>query len=146
MTRRVGSLSSCLPYERERLSLKVQRSNDWLQHYYHRLCWDDGNVPYKDMVPTIVQICSGFPVLYTKGLEKTNFLKQYHHNVLDMNVLFAPCVRRTSFFSNIQCPVSLHHQQQQQQPSVQCALHNALFYADWLRKNGNYQQPCSSAV
>ena len=127
------------PYDRERLCLKTQRTNEWLQRHYHRLRWDDGNVSYKDMVRTVVQICSRFSVLYSKGLEKTNFLRQYHGNVIDLNDLFAPCVRRTFFSSIVQCPILQH----QQRPGVQCALRNALFYTDWLRER---HRTCSAVV
>lgn len=117
------------PYEHSRLPVKTQKTNEWLQRHYHRLSWDDGNVPYTELMLTIVDICSHFSVLYTKGLEKTNFLRQYHGNVIDLNDLFAPCVSRSFFSSIMQCPVSQH-----QQKHAQCALHNALFYASWRRE------------
>ncbi|MGP1917392.1 MAG: hypothetical protein ACTS6P_02225, partial [Candidatus Hodgkinia cicadicola] len=118
------------PYNHSRLSTKTQRSNDWLQTHYHRLRWDDGNVPYKDLIRTVVKICSRFSVVYTKGSEKATFLRQYHGNVIDLDDLFAPCSinKRTSIQM---CPAPQHHQQKQ--PVAQCALYNALFYASWRR-------------
>ena len=119
------------PYEHTSLPMKTQQSNNWLQRHYHRLRWDEGNVPFEDIVPLIVHICSRFTVLYTKGLEKTNFLRQYHGNVIDLNDLSAPCARKTLFSPNLQCPVSQH----QQLPNAECALHNALFYATWKQQH-----------
>ena len=75
--------------------------------------------------PTIAQIYSKFSIIYTKGLEKANFLRQYG-NVVDLNVIEAPVVPR-SFIPILQCP-SPHLNYN----TFHCALRKALFYADWL--------------
>lgn len=118
------------PYDHTRLPVKTQKTNEWLRTRYHHLRWDDGNVPYEDMVRVIVEICSRFSTLYTKGSEKTKFLQHYHGNVINLDDLYAPCARKSVFSSIVQCSVSQH----QTQHVAQCALHNALFYATWKRE------------
>lgn len=116
------------PYDSARLPSNIQKSNEWLVKHYHRLRWNDGNVPYKDMVRIVAQICSEFSVIYTKGLEKTNFIRQYYHHgdVIDLNDMNAPVVSR-SYKPTVKCPVS-HHS------TLHCPLRKALFYANWLKE------------
>lgn len=121
------------PYERARLHLKIRKINHWLETQHHRIRWNDGNVPYKDMVRIVADICSNCSTIFTKGFEKTNFLRQlYHHGEFtDMNDIGAPVVP-TSFVPVAQCPVP--HRQPVSTPSIYCALRKALFYAEWLRE------------
>lgn len=125
---RTGRYVVCLfapPYERIQLHPNIRKTNSWLEKHYFLLGWNDGNVPYRDVVPIIAQICSNFRIIYTKGLEKANFLRQYG-NVVDLNVIEAPVVPR-SFIPILQCP-SPHLNYN----TFHCALRKALFYADWL--------------
>lgn len=83
---------------------QTQKTKKWLQTRYYRLRWNAGNVPYNDMVCIIVEICSRFWVLCTKGLEKLDFLRQYHGNVRDLNDLFAPCARNSFVLQSYNAP------------------------------------------
>lgn len=118
------------PCERVRLHPKIQKTNDWLMKHYHRIHWNDGTVPYKDMVSILTQMFSNFTVVYTKGLEKANFLRQYYNHgaVIDLNDIKAPIVPRPFI---VQCPVP---HQPNNTPHFHCALRKALFYANWLQQ------------
>lgn len=67
------------PYEFHNLNEKMRRTARWLTRHHHYINWDDGKVQYnKELIRTL---CSPFDVIYSKGLEKVKFLKQFHSNV-----------------------------------------------------------------
>lgn len=116
------------PYEKTQLHPKQIKTNDWLERHYHRIQWNAGNIPYKDMVCIIARICSTSTVIYVKGLEKANFLRQYYHHgeVIDLNDIKAPLIPK-SFIPSVKCPVP-----HQSDTTLQCALRKSLFYRSWL--------------
>lgn len=72
------------PYSKTRLNSKPLRTARWLTRHYHHIKWDEGGVPYDEDL--IYFICKPFSTIYTKGSEKVTFLKQFHSNVVDINV------------------------------------------------------------
>ena len=105
-----------------------------LIHIYHRLRWDDGYIPYTvgrwDVSRTIAQIYANFIAIYTKGSEKTAFLRAYHRNVIDLNEMNAPTVSDRST-SSLQCPI-VQHRNNGGGPFTRCALRRAFFYSEFL--------------
>lgn len=70
------------PYDLSNLNQKMQRSARWLSRHYHRIKWSEGSVPYdEDLIRTM---CKPFTTIYTKGLEKAQFLRQFHPDVREI--------------------------------------------------------------
>lgn len=67
------------PYSKDVLASLRQRTVRWLERYYHHIKWEDGCVVYNERL--IRKLCEPFSVIFTKGSEKANFLKQFHPNV-----------------------------------------------------------------
>ena len=109
------------PYSKCRLNSKMQRTARWLTRHFHRIDWDDGVIPYNEHL--IRTLCKTFPVIYTKGLEKATFLKQFHPDVREID-----CT--TSCNDNgcdIGCVLPQHSD-----VNSKCALRNALLYKSSL--------------
>lgn len=70
------------PYREAFLNNKMLRSALWLTRNFHFMKWNDKGIPYDEEL--IRALCSPFTVLYTKGNEKVEFLKYFHHNVHDI--------------------------------------------------------------
>lgn len=80
----VGSSFSCQlvfcpPYGICHLNEKMRRTARWLTRHYHRIQWEDGEIPYDEEI--IRSLCTPFQFIYTKGPEKVAFLKRFHSNV-----------------------------------------------------------------
>ena len=118
------------PYDTTSLDEKTDESNEWLERHQHRLRWDGGYTPYTDMPHTIVQICSNFSMIYTKGLEKMDFLRTYHHSVVDLNEENTLMASNSSGkrHTSVRCPSREYHRGLLNH----CALHNAMYYSDCL--------------
>lgn len=138
-TRRYVIVLFAPPYDRLHLHPKIQKINTWIENHHHRIRWNDGNVPYKDLVRIVSQTCSDFSTVYTKGSEKTTFLRQYHGEVIDLDNIQAPAVP-SSFKPSVQCPVP--HHQPDTTPLFHCALRKALFYADWIQQRCQVSENC----
>lgn len=71
------------PYSKKVIKCyRTRQSITWLEHNYHLIRWDDGEIPYShDFVKGLLK---PFDVIYTKGLEKKMFLEQYHKNVQEI--------------------------------------------------------------
>ena len=71
------------PYSKDRLSEKMQKTAQWLTLYFHYITWEEGDVRFSKNL--IRSLCKPFGVLYTKGREKAEFLRQFHSNVLEID-------------------------------------------------------------
>ena len=98
----------------------MQRTARWLTRHYHHLKWNKGDVIYDEEL--IRSLCKPFKVIYTKGLEKAEFLRQFHCNV--------EIIDETIHFDvNTKVDCIYHHVN-----SENCALKSAQFYANLLLK------------
>lgn len=70
------------PYEFFNLNQKMQRSARWLSRHYHKIKWTEGSVPYDEEL--IRLLCQPFTTIYSKGLEKVQFLRQFHPDVREI--------------------------------------------------------------
>ncbi len=71
------------PYDFFKLNPKMQRSARWLSRHYHKIKWTEGSgVPYNEDLIRI--LCKPFSTIYTKGVEKANFLRQFHPDVREV--------------------------------------------------------------
>ncbi|KAG8264476.1 hypothetical protein J6590_011770, partial [Homalodisca vitripennis] len=57
----------------------------WLERHFHNIKWEEGGIEYDEEL--IRALCKPFATVYTKGLEKVNFLSSFHNNVVDRNVV-----------------------------------------------------------
>jgi len=110
------------PYSKFRLNSKMQRTARWLSHNFHRIDWDDGVIPYDEQL--IRTLCSIFPVIYTKGLEKANFLRQFHTDVREIDCTIS-CNDNDC---DISCVLPQHND-----VNSKCALRSALVYKRGLK-------------
>jgi len=70
------------PFPKTLLSRKMYRDVSWLEHNYHKIRWDQGDLIYTDAL--LASYLQNYTTIYTKGREKTQFLKRLHDNVLTM--------------------------------------------------------------
>lgn len=53
-----------------------KKVNSYVEHNYHHLRWDSGEVPAKDIIKTVQIELGHANVIYCKGLEKQRFLEE----------------------------------------------------------------------
>lgn len=106
------------PYNFNSLNSKMQRTARWLSRHFHHIKWDDNGVPYDEQI--IYSLCKPFTVIYTKGLEKVQFLNQFHHDVREIS-----WDRGGS--CEVKCMLSKHNV-----PETKCALRCARSFWDGL--------------
>lgn len=97
---------------------KTRKTISWLERNYHQIHWEDGTVPFKySLVRTLLR---QFDTVYTKGLEKKQFLDQFHDNVCEIeeNV--------TNDVSNVSCGFHIDN-------TGKCALKSAEMYYHFLK-------------
>ncbi|KAG8334559.1 hypothetical protein J6590_087476 [Homalodisca vitripennis] len=63
----------------------MARTARWLERHFHNIKWEEGGIEYDEEL--IRALCKPFATVYTKGLEKVNFLSSFHNNVVDRNVV-----------------------------------------------------------
>ncbi|KAG8335117.1 hypothetical protein J6590_076293 [Homalodisca vitripennis] len=73
------------PYDKAELNSKMARTVRWLERHFHNIKWEEGGIEYDEEL--IRALCKPFATVYTKGLEKVNFLSSFHNNVVDRNVV-----------------------------------------------------------
>lgn len=107
------------PYSKDCITCrKTRQSISWLEHNYHGIRWEDGFVPFKNS--TVRELLKPFDVIYTKGLEKKQFLDQFHYNVREIE-------ESTIFNSNVAYCCCFHKDN-----INKCALKNAEMYYKFL--------------
>jgi hypothetical protein len=104
------------PYCFNKLNSKMQRTARWLTRHYHQIRWLQGETVYSKEL--IVSMLKPFNVIYTKGLEKAEFLRLFHNNVIEID-------EKLNVDNNIvvDCILSQH------QGNSKCALKSAVSYA-----------------
>lgn len=100
------------PYYFRRLNYKSRKTARWLSNNFHLISWDEGSIPYNEEL--IRMLCKPFKVIHTKGLEKAQFLKEFH-----------PEVREITLECNIDCNIECFLPQHKY---GKCALKNAKSY------------------
>lgn len=101
------------PYSEIFLNKKMRGSALWLSRHFHFIKWSDQGIPYDEEL--IRSLCSPFTVLYTKGAEKVDFLKQFHNNVQEISESYT-----RSANLNVTCILPQHNHY-----SGRCALRSA---------------------
>lgn len=110
------------PYTFDQLNSGARRTALWLQKNYHHIGWEEGDVPYDEDV--IRTLCKPFSIIYTKGLEKAQFLRKLLPHVEEL-----PEMERYSHCTEVNCILPQHFQY-----DSKCALKSAKYYYDSLLK------------
>jgi len=98
----------------------MQKTAAWLTRNFHHIDWNEGKIPYDEDL--IRRMCNLFPVVYTKGHEKAQFLKEFHPNVLEIDCT----ISRNGSCDNT-CVLPQHSD-----VNSRCALRNARLYISSL--------------
>lgn len=124
------------PFERSRLSTKYKRVAEWLVNYYHGISWNEGTVDYKQLQSILHDVSKTYSTIYTKGLEKTRFLSDFHKKVIDLNDMNVSKYDNTLNDDTLhRCEVKKHNYSVLSNFIYNCALRKAEHYAKWLRNN-----------
>lgn len=114
------------PYSFNKLNAKAKATNKWITRHFHHIQWYEGYITYTNLHSIMYNFCTQFTHIYTRGLEKRNWIKQYTYaNVFDITI-------NKSFqyhFKNM-C-ISAKNPKHGQ---TQCALHNAYRLAVYLKQ------------
>lgn len=112
------------PYDFSCLDSKMQRSARWLSRHHHKIKWSQGGVPYNENL--LKNLCKPFTVIYTKGEEKANFLRQFHPDVREVNK-HCQCVKHDLFLGikshKVKCVLECHSSS-----DAMCAIQTAYKY------------------
>jgi hypothetical protein len=115
------------PYDKSCLDSRTLKSVNWLEKHFHHISWDYGDVKYSEEVMTT--LCNHYSTIYTKGLEKANFLRRFHSNVkLISDTVPKPSIEEEEEEGKTRCPLHMSG-------AAHCALKSALFYMKWLQKH-----------
>ena len=75
------------PFSFNKLNSKSKRTNKWLTRNFHHIAWDDGYTSFKGLENIMYHYCSKFTKLYTRGLEKRNWIQLYTaKDVIDVKI------------------------------------------------------------
>ena len=72
------------PYSFKSLNGKAARTNKWLINNFHYIAWNEGYVEYTALENIVKHYCSKFSTIYTTGLKKCEWLRQYTSAVVNM--------------------------------------------------------------
>ena len=111
------------PYSHTLLNNKSLKALHWLRCHFHKIGWEDGDVTFSK--PFLKCLLAQFSTVYTRGLEKAEYLKEFHSNVVDL--IDAPNVPLDYECSYV-CILKQHN------CTDICALRSALYYYNY--RNG----------
>lgn len=117
------------PHPFKKLNSKAKITNKWLVKNFHNITWNEGFTDYSDLDDVMYHFGTEFNRIYTKGLEKRNWIQNYTTaNVVDLKIDkdFPSC------YNNI-CLASKNKAHRQ----GQCALKNVYRLALFLNKETN---------
>lgn len=110
------------PYPKDCITCrKTRRSITWLERNYHKVLWEEGTVPFKHDL--VYMLLKPFDTVYTKGLEKKEFLDQFHIDVREIEENASADDPKT-----VCCCLPQHKN------NKKCALKSATMYYNFLTK------------
>ncbi len=115
------------PYSFNRLNAKAKITNKWLTKHFHRIHWYEGFISYSNLHSIIFNFCKQYSHIYTRGLEKRNWIQTYTHGqVYDITIE----KDFNNYLGNI-CVAARDPKHGQ----THCALQNAYRLAAYLKQN-----------
>jgi hypothetical protein len=120
------------PVSFNKLNLKAKITNRWIAKNFHHIEWNEGFTSYKDLENIMFHFCQEFTKVYTKGLEKSNWIKLFTTGeVIEVKV-------DKSFDCGINnvCILSKNKQHRHLQCAVKNAYRLAAFLQSTIRNTG----------
>jgi hypothetical protein len=113
------------PFSFNNLNNKAKTTNRWTVKHFHHIDWCEGFTSYKNLESVMYHFCNQFTAIYTRGLEKRNWIGMYttcqvYNVTLDKRFDLRTCDNLCTLAKN-----KLHKQ-------TQCALKNAYRLAAFL--------------
>lgn len=65
------------PFPFNYLNRKASRTTEWLSQNFHHIDWNEGFTSYKELNKIMRHYCDQYDVIYTSGIEKTQFIRRY---------------------------------------------------------------------
>lgn len=118
------------PFSFSKLNAKSKTTNKWITKHFHRIQWYEGFISYTNLHSIMFQFCKQYPHIYTRGLEKKNWIQRYTHGkVYDIKV-------NKDFKHNIDniCTFAKDSKHAQSQ----CSLRNAYILAAYLEETQKF--------
>jgi hypothetical protein len=105
------------PFGFNRLNEKMRRTAQWVTRHVHHIKWNADGIDFnKKMLRELVK---PYKVIYTKGLEKVEYLKQFHNDVREIDW-------DKTDPGQVNCLLSQHRGNE----DVKCALYSAKSYSN----------------
>ena len=82
------------PFRINSLSPEFHQQATWLMKNHHCINWEDGFTPLHKCADIIRQITTPFDVVYVKGREKAEYLRQFT-TVPIMELAETPCIQKS---------------------------------------------------
>lgn len=108
------------PYDKSELKPKYERTASWLERNYHHINWEYGDTSFSSNNMRV--LCSRLKTIYTKGRQKQEFLRRFHH---DVRLIPENSPKPINISYTVNCP---YH------TIGRCALSSACFYMRWLKQ------------
>lgn len=103
---------------------KYRKIINWASKKYHGMPWESGNVNMTEAKIKIQALIAGETFVYTKGLEKARFLRDFLGcQIIELSKFGCPSLRKRDYKN--ECG---HHQT----PNSHCAIDSARFLLDFL--------------
>jgi len=115
------------PFSFKRLNVKAKTTNKWITNNFHHIQWYEGFISYTNLHSIMYHFCNQFTHIYTRGLEKKNWIQQYtYSNVFDITM-----------DKNFECSFGniCISAKDPRHGTSQCALRNAYRLAAYLKQN-----------
>lgn len=106
---------------------RYKSENLWLTYNYHGIDWTAGDVPYDELRSTLQGILLGAKAIYVKGLEKKTWLESYVLNVVNLEDLDCPSLKKleTKLLTTTTCKHHTLHREN-------CAAKNVKILQEWF--------------
>lgn len=117
------------PFPFKKLNAKAKVTNKWIVKNFHHIDWNEGFIDYNEVDDVMYHFCTEFNRIYTKGLEKRNWIQKYSTaNVVDVKIdkEFIPC------YNNL-CVLGKNKSHR----LAQCALKNVYRLTSFLNTEHN---------
>lgn len=121
------------PYSWRRLPRKVHEQNSWVSRNMTHIRWDEGEVPYANLVPFIRECASVTDRLYTKGTEKADFLSRLlDQDIFELGELGCPRAKAL-VFPNQRARCCHLNLSRLHRFSWNCAIIKCHIFLEWVR-------------
>jgi hypothetical protein len=116
------------PFAFRKLNSKAKTTNRWLTKNFHCISWNEGFTSYKKIDSIMYHFCKEYTTIYTRGLEKRNWIKMYTENsVIDVMI-----EKYFTFDYDKNCNLAMN----KKHSDSQCALKNAFKIVEFFNCGG----------